>query len=341
MLARKRLVGLFVLLALLFLGIAGSIVFGSRPIPLSTFPAIINNFPAMFDSSAPKSVEEQVVFELRVPRTFLALLAGAALGVAGALIQGHTRNPLADPGILGINAGAALAVVLSSTLFSVTSMWATSLWAFSGAIAATAAVFALATIGKGSSTSITLVLGGAALASILTSITSAFILTDNSDLNRMRFWTVGSVAGRDMSIVYGILPFVTVGLVVALMTGPQLNALNLGDDIAASLGINTRLARITGMALIAVLAGAATAGAGPLGFIGLIVPHAIRTIVGPDYRWILPYSALAGAVLLLAADVAGRLAARPAEMQVGIVLAFIGAPLFIALIVRRKTVKLS
>ena len=178
------------------------------------------------------------------------------------------------------------------------------------------------------------------MSAVLSAITSAFVLTNENNLDRMRFWTVGSLAGRDMNIALGILPFIVVGLILAFATGPQLNILNLGDDVAAGLGINTAAARLAGMGIIALLAGAATAAAGPLGFIGLVVPHIVRALTGPDYKWILPYSALAGAALLLCADVVGRLIARPGELQVGIVLAFVGAPFFIALIYRKKVMTL-
>ena len=176
------------------------------------------------------------------------------------------------------------------------------------------------------------------MSAVLSAIISGFILTDDANLDRMRFWTVGSIAGRDLTVFYGVLPFILVGLLLAFITAPQLNLLNLGDDIASGLGINTQRARLIGMALIALLAGAATAAAGPITFIGLVVPHLVRAITGPDYRWILPYSALTGAVMMLFADVVGRLIARPGELQVGIILAFVGAPFFIALIYRRRVV---
>lgn len=337
---KQRIRGLVILLVLLVVALACSIIFGSRQIPLSDLTAVFRDLGSALAHPEQMTVEQRIITELRVPRTLLAVVVGAALGVAGALIQGHTRNPLADPGILGISSGAALAVVASFAFLGVSSMWATSLWAFAGAIIATALVFSLASIGGGQVNPLTLILGGAALSAVLSSITSAFILTDETNLDRMRFWTVGSIAGRDLSIFLGVLPFIAVGLILAFMTGPQLNVLNLGDDVASSLGINTRVARILGMGLIALLAGAATAAAGPLGFIGLVVPHMVRAITGPDYRWILPYSALAGSIMLLFADVVGRIIARPGELQVGLVLAFVGAPFFIFLIYRRQVVTL-
>ena len=336
----SRLLGLGALLLLVVSGTICSFLYGARSIPAEDVWAALRDLPATSSSPEEVPVNQRVVAELRLPRTILAIIVGAALGVAGALIQGHTRNPLADPGILGISSGAALSVVASYALLGISAPWATAVVAFLGAIAATALVFGLASAGRATVNPLTLVLGGAALSAVLSAITSAFVLTSENNLDRMRFWTVGSLAGRDMNIALSVLPFVVLGLILAFATGPQLNILNLGDDVAAGLGINTAAARLGGMGIIALLAGAATAAAGPLGFIGLVVPHIVRALTGPDYKWILPYSALAGAALLLYADVMGRLIARPGELQVGIVLAFVGAPFFIVLIYRKKVATL-
>lgn len=336
----SRLLGLGVLLLLVVSGTICSFLYGARSIPAEDVWAALRDLPATSSSPEEVPVNQRVVAELRLPRTILAIIVGAALGVAGALIQGHTRNPLADPGILGISSGAALSVVASYALLGISAPWATAVVAFLGAIAATALVFGLASAGRATVNPLTLVLGGAALSAVLSAITSAFVLTSENNLDRMRFWTVGSLAGRDMNIALSVLSFVVLGLILAFATGPQLNILNLGDDVAAGLGINTAAARLGGMGIIALLAGAATAAAGPLGFIGLVVPHIVRALTGPDYKWILPYSALAGAALLLYADVVGRLIARPGELQVGIVLAFVGAPFFIVLIYRKKVATL-
>ncbi|MGJ4069602.1 FecCD family ABC transporter permease [Corynebacterium jeikeium] len=336
----SRLLGLGALLLLVVSGTICSFLYGARSIPAEDVWAALRDLPATSSSPEEVPVNQRVVAELRLPRTILAIIVGAALGVAGALIQGHTRNPLADPGILGISSGAALSVVASYALLGISAPWATAVVAFLGAIAATALVFGLASAGRATVNPLTLVLGGAALSAVLSAITSAFVLTSENNLDRMRFWTVGSLAGRDMNIALSVLPFVALGLILAFATGPQLNILNLGDDVAAGLGINTAAARLGGMGIIALLAGAATAAAGPLGFIGLVVPHIVRALTGPDYKWILPYSALAGAALLLYADVVGRLIARPGELQVGIVLAFVGAPFFIVLIYRKKVATL-
>lgn len=335
---RRRIAGLVALLLLLFVGFFASLALGARDVPLRT---VLDALPHVFSNGEALSandLDRRVIVELRFPRTLLAIVVGAALGVAGALIQGHTRNPLADPGILGISAGAALAVVTAFAFFGVVAIVPTAIVAFVGAIGATLAVFALASIGKGTINPLTLVLGGAALTAVLGSITSALVLTDEMSLERMRFWTVGSVAGRDLSVFWGVLPFIAAGILAAFATGPALNVLNLGDDTATALGINTSVQRGMGMLIIAILAGVATAAAGPIGFIGLVIPHIARGLCGPDYRWVLPYSALCGSALLLLADIVGRIIARPGELQVGIVTAFVGAPFFIYLMYRRKVV---
>lgn len=339
-LRRQRLTGLLALAVLLVVGFVLSLALGSRSIPLSDIWGLLRQVPGALGDKEIADTDLQVIVEYRWPRTLIGLIVGAALGVAGALIQGHTRNPLADPGILGIASGAALAVVISFAVFDVSGTWATSVWAFGGACLATAAVFALASFSGGNVNPMTLILGGAAMNAVLLSVISAFVLTDSNNLDRMRFWTVGSVAGRDMSIFWTALPVIAVGLLLAFMTGPTLNLLNLGDDVATALGVNTGRSRVVGMVIIALLAAAATAAAGPISFLGLVIPHLVRSVTGPDYRWILPYSALGGAVLLLYADVLGRVITRPGELEVGIVLAFVGAPIFIWMITRRKVVEL-
>ncbi|MGP9759296.1 FecCD family ABC transporter permease [Corynebacterium sp. AOP12-C2-36] len=339
-LRRRRLLGLLGLTVLLVVGFLLSLAYGSRVIPTDVMLDSLRQLPSALRADQIDDPDLQVIAELRFPRTLIGVIVGAGLGVAGALIQGHTRNPLADPGILGISSGAALAVVVSFAVFNVSGTAATAAWAFGGALIATCAVFGLASVGGGNVHPLTLILGGAAMNAVLQAIISAFVLTDENNLDRMRFWTVGSVAGRDMTIFWGVLPIIIIGLILAFATGPQLNLLNLGDDVATALGVNTKVARLMGMVIIALLAAAATAAAGPIAFLGLVVPHLVRSITGPDYRWILPYSALGGATLLLYADVLGRLVARPGELQVGIVLAFVGAPLFIYMLVRRKVVQL-
>ena len=308
--------------------VVASIVIGTRTIALSALVDMVNGVDI-------DAADAAVIQDLRIPRTILGIVVGAALGTAGTLIQGHTRNSLADPGIFGINAGAAFAVVVSFTFLQVTSVAGTVIAAFVGAIIATIMVFSFSGINP-----VSILLGGTALSAVLSAMTSAIVLTNDDSLDRMRFWNAGSIAGRDVTVFTGVAPFIVVGVVAALVTARQLNVLNLGDDIAASMGVDTRRARLVGMIIIALLAGAATAGAGPIGFVGLIIPHVIRVVTGPDYRWLLPYSALGGAILVLLADILGRVIARPGELQVGIVLAGVGAPFVLYLLAQRKLVAL-
>jgi iron complex transport system permease protein len=329
-LRRRRLVGLLVLVVLLVAACFASVALGTKIIP---FPQV---WSALF---APTGTEDDIVVRaLRIPRTVLGVLVGIALGLAGALIQGHTRNPLADPGLLGVNAGSAFFVVLGIYLFGVTSLLGYVWFAFAGALVASVVVFTLGSMGRGGSTPVTLALAGAALTFLLNALVSAVVLIDTDTLDAYRFWNVGSLAGRDGSIAGQVVGFLAVGAVLGLASAPGLNALSLGDDVARSLGHSVRRTRVLGIVAITLLAGGATAACGPIAFVGLVVPHVVRAFTGPDHRWLLPASGLLGAVLLLAADVLGRVVARPGELQVGIVLALVGAPFFIALVRRRKMV---
>jgi iron complex transport system permease protein len=278
------------------------------------------------------TTNDTVTLDVRVPRTIIGLLAGAALGLSGAVLQGVTRNPLADPGIMGVNAGAAAAVVLAITFFGVAGV-STYIWfAFAGAAAATVLVYAVGSLGRDGATPVKLALAGAAVTAGLTSFTSAMIMTDDVTLNELRFWQVGSLAGRYAPIVTGVAPFVAVGCVAALVCGRWLNALALGEDTARSLGVRVGRTRLALFVVVAVLCGAATAACGPIAFVGLAVPHLARLACGPDYRWILPYSMLISPIVLLLADVLGRVLAGDGELQVGVVLGVLGAPFFIGLV---------
>jgi iron complex transport system permease protein len=255
-------------------------------------------------------------------------------------MQGVTRNPLADPGLLGINSGAALFVVLGISLFGLTTLTAYVWLGFGGAAVATVLVYAVASLGREGATPIKLALAGAAITAAFGSITTGALMIDATTLDAFRFWQVGSLAGRGTDILVSIAPFLAAGIALALVTGRLLDAMALGDDIARGLGQRVMLSR--GIAALAwiVLAGGATAAAGPIAFVGLTVPHAARAITGPSYRWILPYSAVMAPILLLGADVLGRVLAPPGELQVGIVTAALGAPLFIFLVRRRRLAEL-
>ncbi|MEY8041591.1 iron ABC transporter permease [Saccharopolyspora cebuensis] len=328
----RRLTGLLVLLAVLVVSAVLSVALGAKTIPVAEV------WSALF---APGGTENDLIIrELRFPRTVLGVLAGASLGVAGALMQGHTRNPIADPGILGITQGAAVAVVLSVYTFGITTLYGFIWFGFAGALLGALAVFAIGSMGRGGPTPVTLALAGMAISQLLQAITSALVLSDQQSLDTYRFWKVGSIAVTDTGVILQVLPFLIAGLVLGLANASSLNALSLGDDVARSLGHRVAWARRAGIAAIAVLVGGATAVCGPIAFVGLIVPHVARFFTGADYRWLLPFAGLLGASLVLVADIAGRLVARPGEVQVGVMLAVVGAPFFIALVRRRKLVRL-
>ncbi len=309
---------------------AVSLAVGARPVPLAQV------WSALFAYGGGEG--EAVVRSLRVPRTLLGLVAGCALGLAGALAQGHTRNPLADPGLLGVGAGASLATVVAIRL-GVAQPLGYVWFALAGALVASVFVFALGATAGGrrpATTPLALALAGAAVSALLLGLTTGLVLLDAGTLDGYRFWVVGSVAGRGVDVLVAVLPFVAVGAVIAVAQGPALNALGLGEDAARGLGLRVGRARLAGIAAIALLTGGAVAACGPIAFVGLVAPHVARAVTGPDHRWLVPLSGGVGGVLLLAADVLGRVVAPPGELQVGVALAFVGAPFFIALVRRRR-----
>lgn len=323
-----RVLALIVTVAAILVAAVLSLVFGSREIPFAdVWPALT--------APDPDSIVDAAV-QGRVPRTVLALLVGAALGLAGAVMQGMTRNPLADPGILGLNAGASLAVVIGITWVGATTLPQFVWLAFLGAAAAGAFVYSVASLGREGATPLKLALAGAATAAALVSLLSAVLLTQDATLNRFRFWQVGGVGGAEAESILQVLPFLLVGGALAAGSARGLDALALGDELATGLGRRVGRTRlIAGLAAV-LLCGAATAVAGPIGFIGLTVPHLARRFTGPSHAWLLPSSALLGALLLLVADVIGRVVARPSDVEVGIITALIGAPVLIAIVRRSK-----
>ena len=331
--SRTLAAGLAIRVALLVLMVLASLAVGARAIPLGE---VVN---ALFDPNA-TGTNATILRDLRIPRTLLGLLVGAAIGLSGAIMQGVTRNPLADPGLLGINSGAALFVVLGISILGLTTLTAYVWLGFAGAAVATVLVYAVASLGREGATPIKLALAGAAITAAFGSITTGVLMIDATTLDAFRFWQVGSLAGRGSDVLVSVAPFLIAGIVLALITGRLLDAMALGDDIARGLGQRVMLSR--GIAALAwiVLAGGATAAAGPIAFVGLTVPHAARAITGPSYRWILPYSAVLAPILLLGADILGRVLAPPGELQVGIVTAALGAPLFILLVRRRRLAEL-
>ncbi|XVU26113.1 FecCD family ABC transporter permease [Actinoplanes sp. CA-054009] len=310
-----------------------SLVVGARAIPFDTVMHALAN-----PSSSAR--DDLIITQSRVPRTLVGLLAGAAFGLAGTLIQGVTRNPLADPGILGVNAGAGLFVVIAISVFSVTTLTGYVWFGFLGAAITSVLVYTIGSIGRGGATPIKLALAGAAVTAALTSFTTAVLLNDVDTFDQFRFWQVGSLANRGSDVVVQSLPFLAIGAVLAFASARALNALALGDDVATSFGQNVLVARLVAGLAIVLLCGTATSMAGPIVFIGLMIPHVARAITGPDHRWMLPYSMLMAPLLLLLADVLGRVVARPGEVQVGIVTAIIGAPVFVILARRKRLAEL-
>ncbi|MCM1982907.1 FecCD family ABC transporter permease [Lyngbya confervoides] len=308
---------------LLLLCLVASLVLGVADIS----PQTVYQSLTAFDGSTP----QLIIRTVRLPRSITALLVGSAVAVAGAIMQGLTRNPLADPGILGINAGAALAVVGSIVWLGTGSLSIYAGFALLGAGIAAIAVYGLGSLGRGGLTPLNLTIAGAALTALVSSLTLGLLILSQRALEEIRFWLAGSVAGRDVALVQQVLPYLGLGMLLALLLGKQLTTLSLGDDLAQGLGQNT--AAIKGLAALSVvlLAGGSVAIAGPIGFIGLIVPHLVRFWVGVDYRWILPYSAILGAILLLVADISARLLIQPQELPVGLIMPLLGAPFFIYL----------
>jgi iron complex transport system permease protein len=331
-LTRRRVLGLVVCLVLVLIVIGASLGLGAREVSLSGV------LSALFGSA--DSTDQLVIRELRVPRTVLGVLVGAALGVAGALMQGITRNPLADPGLLGVSAGAALAVVVGITFFGLSSVTDYVWLAFVGAGVVSVLVYALGSVGRGGATPVRLTLAGAALASLLASFTSALILLNQQTLNEFRFWVVGSLAGRSLEVLGQVTPFILVGLGLSLFLAAPLNAMALGEDAARSLGARIGLTRGGTALAITLLCGAATAACGPIGFVGLVIPHLARRFCGPDQRWLMPYSALLGAVVLLGCDILSRIVARPGEIQVGITTAAVGGIAFVILVRQTRLAQL-
>ena len=280
-----------------------------------------------------------LVNQFRVPRMYLGLLVGAALAIAGALMQAVTRNPLADPGILGVNAGAYFAVVLAVAFTGATNVSSYIGWAFAGAGVTTLVVYLIGTRGRSGATPVLLVLAGVAVGAVLGGIGRGITLLNPDVFDKIRFWNAGSLQGRQIDTVTGVLPFIVVGLILALTLPRALNAVALGDDVAVALGAHIARTRILAIVAVTSLCGAATAAAGPILFLGLLVPYIARSIVGPDQRWIFPFALVLGPIVFLSADVLGRLLVD-AELPVGIVTAFIGAPVLIALMRRRKVAEL-
>ncbi|MCW4353552.1 iron chelate uptake ABC transporter family permease subunit [Hoyosella sp. YIM 151337] len=327
-----RSAGLLVAASLLAATCVASILIGNHPLSLEEAVRAFTDFQG--------SDTDRVVRYIRLPRTLAGLLAGIALGLAGAVMQGLTRNPLAGPGILGINAGAAFAVVIALSALGVTALTGYIWFAFLGAAVAAVFVYFLGSLGYGGTTPVKLALAGAAFAALVGSLTTAITLLNRGTFDDYRFWVVGSLTRADLASISAVAPFMLAGALLAFAVARTLNSIALGDDMARTLGSRLILVRVCGALSVVLLAGAATAIAGPIGFIGLVVPHIARALSGPDYRWILAWGVVLAPTVLLIADIAGRIAVAPQEVQVGIVTALVGAPFFLYLVRNRKVAKL-
>jgi iron complex transport system permease protein len=319
-------------LAALAFAILLSLAVGARAIP---FGEVLEAVFGRLDNG-----NATIVNDVRLPRTGLGLVVGAALGLAGALMQALTRNPLADPGVLGVNAGASAAVVTAIGLLGITAPEGYVWFSFLGAALASVLVYAIGSAGRGGATPVRLALAGTAITYALIAFVYGLALTDPFLLQKYNQWSVGALGGRGSAELTMAAPFVVAGAVIASLIARPLNTLALGDDQARALGTHAGRTRIAGAVAITLLAGAATAAAGPIAFVGLTVPHVARAVAGTDQRRVLAYSALLGAILLLVADSLGRLLAPPGEVQAGIVMAFVGVPIFIAVVRRRRIAEL-
>ncbi|MGJ9424887.1 FecCD family ABC transporter permease [Nesterenkonia halotolerans] len=321
------------LLVMLTVSTLLSLAVGSNVLPLSVIADVLRGGG---DAEA-----QYVIHELRIPRTVTGLVVGAALGVAGALMQAFTRNPLADPGILGVNAGAAFAVACGVAFFGLRGVTSFVWLAFLGAFTVTVAVYLIGSSGRGAGDPIRLTLAGVALGAVFSGMTTGLTLSNPDAFDQMRSWNAGSLLGRGYEVLLPMLPFIGTGIALALLLAPGLNALALGHDIARAQGANVVRIRVGVILAVTLLAGTSTALAGPISFIGLMVPHVARWIFGVDQRIIFSISVLLAPIIVLLADVLGRVLIAPAEIPVGIVTAFIGAPMLILLARRRRASTLS
>lgn len=324
---RRRLLWLLTLLALLVLLGAASVMIGSRSVAFEDLLAGL--------AGNTENISQAAIVK-RIPRTVLALVVGAALGLSGAVMQAVTRNPLADPSILGVNMGAALAVVIGITYVGINTAHGYIWTAILGAGLAAVFVYVVGSLGRGGATPLKLALAGAATSAALASFVTAISLPRGDLADLIRSWQIGGVGGATFENVAPMLPFLAAGLLLAMLSANSLNSLALGDELAAGLGEKVMVVRVIAALAAVVLCGAATAVAGPIGFVGLVVPHLCRLLIGVDQRWLLPFSAVAGAALLIFSDTIGRVIAQPGELDVGILTALIGAPVFIVIVRRSK-----
>ncbi|MEM0979164.1 MAG: iron ABC transporter permease [Cyanobacteria bacterium P01_H01_bin.58] len=319
------LLGLGIGLILLAVCFMFSIALGAADVTLTEV------WRALFEFDA-SSTNHLIIRTVRLPRSLIALLVGAALAIAGAIMQGLTSNPLASPNILGVSTGAALAVVLSTFVLGINSLQIYAWFALAGGAITAGLVYLFAALGPGGVTPLNLTLAGTVFSTLISTLMTSILLLSQQTLEQVRFWLAGSLAGGDMDLVRQVTPFLIIGFLIALALGRQITTLSLGESVAKGLGQNTAWVKVMGALSVVLLVGGSISIAGPIGFIGLIVPHLVRFLVGVDYRWILPYAAVVGPILLLLADICARLVIRPQELPVGLVTPLLGAPFFIYLI---------
>ncbi|MHA0287661.1 FecCD family ABC transporter permease [Mycobacterium sp. C3-094] len=324
---RRNTAGLAVAAALLAVLCVLSLAVGTQHVPLSTV------WQALAGEST--TGDEWIVRDLRIPRTVLAVLVGIALGLSGTLIQGVGRNPLGDTEVLGINAGAGLFIVTAIALLGLQGIWTYIWFGFAGALFAMLLVYLIGMAGRAAATPVRVLLAGVAIGAVMDGLGFAVRLRYPRAFDNMRFWDAGALDGRPLDVALAISPFIALGAILSLVVARSLNITAIGDDLATSLGGNVVRTQALSLVAVTLLAGAATAGAGPIGFVGLMVPHAVRRFTGPDWRWILAYSVVVAPAVLLAADIVGRVVIAPSELPAGIVTAFVGAPVLIWLIRKR------
>lgn len=308
-----------ILLLVLLMGM--SIVYGYTDTSIQVAVRAFKNFDG--------SNEHIVIQSVRLPRALIAAAVGASLAIAGVLAQTLTKNPLASPSILGINSGAGFAVVMAVTIFNISSLQAFAWISFLGAAIAAFSVYAIGSIGREGLSPMKLTLAGAAMAALFASCTQGLLVMNEAALEQVMFWLAGSVAGRKMEILFSVLPYMTLGIVLALLLAPKLNILSMGEDVAKGLGLRTAIVKLAAGLAVIILAGSAVAVAGPIGFIGIVIPHLSRKLIGIDHRWLIPFSGIMGGMLLTAADIGARYIIMPQEVPVGVMTAVIGTPFFI------------
>jgi len=313
--------GLFITILLLLFLLCSSIVYGYTD---TTWKMAINAFTHFNGTN-----EHIVIQSVRLPRALIASAIGASLAISGVLMQTLTKNPLASPDIFGVNAGAGLAVVTGVTVFGISNLQVFTWLSFLGAAIAAISIFMIGSMGRGGLTPMKLTLAGAAMTAMVASLTQGLLVSNEALLEQVLFWLAGSVSGRSLDNLVAVLPYLVAGWVLALIMSGKMNVLSMGEDVAKGLGLNIAFLKLVlGLAII-LLSGGSVAVAGPIGFIGIVVPHLTRSIVGIDHRWLIPFSGLFGAVLLIAADVISRYILMPREVPVGVMTAIIGTPFFI------------